>query len=101
VLLYAAGAAITTAATSAYITDVAPKARFGAAHGVFGTIYDVGDAGGPLIGGLLVTVWGYTVTFQLIAAMALGAAIVFARLSRDSQHEHYVTAAATEKSRAM
>ena len=82
VLLYAAGVAITTAATSAYITDVAPKARFGAAHGVFGTIYDVGDAGGPLIGGLLVTAWGYTITFQLMAAMAIALSVAFLRLSR-------------------
>jgi MFS transporter, DHA1 family, multidrug resistance protein len=82
VLLYAAGVAITTAATSAYITDVAPKARFGAAHGVFGTIYDIGDAAGPLAGGLLVTAYGYTVTFQLMAAMALIVTISFLWLSR-------------------
>ncbi len=47
VLAYAAGLAITTAATSAYITDITRRARYGAAHGVFGTIYDVGDALGP------------------------------------------------------
>jgi DHA1 family multidrug resistance protein-like MFS transporter len=82
VLLYAAGVAITTAATSAYITDVAPRARFGAAHGVFGTIYDVGDAGGPLLGGLLVAGLGYAVTFQLMAAMAILTAAAFAWLSR-------------------
>jgi MFS family permease len=82
VLVYAAGVAITTAATSAYITDVAPKARFGAAHGVFGTIYDVGDAGGPIIGGLLVGAWGYTATFQLMATMGLITAAAFIWLSR-------------------
>ena len=47
VIAYAAGVATTTAATSAYITDVTRRARYGAAHGVFGTIYDVGDALGP------------------------------------------------------
>ena len=35
VLTYAAGVALTTAATSAYITDVTRRARYGAAHGVF------------------------------------------------------------------
>jgi MFS family permease len=82
VLTYAVSVAITTAATSAYITDVAPKARFGAAHGVFGTIYDVGDAGGPLVGGILVQAWGYTPTFQLMATLASVTAIAFAWLSR-------------------
>jgi MFS transporter, DHA1 family, multidrug resistance protein len=81
VLIYAASVALTTAATSAYITDVAPKARFGAAHGVFGTIYDIGDAGGPLIGGVLVQARGYALTFQLMAALAAVTAAAFAWLS--------------------
>lgn len=83
VLMYAISVAVTTAATSAYITDVAPRSRFGAAHGVFGTIYDVGDAGGPLIGGLLVQRWGYSPTFQLMATLAGVTAVVFALLSRE------------------
>ena len=82
VLIYAVSVAVTTAATSAYITDVAPRSRFGAAHGVFGTIYDVGDAGGPLLGGLLVQRWGYTPTFQLMATLAGVTAVVFALWSR-------------------
>jgi DHA1 family multidrug resistance protein-like MFS transporter len=82
VLMYAVSVAVTTAATSAYITDVAPKARFGAAHGVFGTIYDMGDAGGPLLGGILVQAWGYTPTFQLMATLAAATAIAFTWLSR-------------------
>ena len=82
VLIYALSVALTTAATSAYITDVAPKSRFGAAHGVFGTIYDVGDAGGPLLGGLLVQAWGYAPTFQFMAVLAMVTAAAFAWLSR-------------------
>lgn len=84
VLLYAVSVAVTTAATSAYITDVAPRSRFGAAHGVFGTIYDVGDASGPLIGGLLIQAWGYAPTFQWMAALAVATAIAFTMLSRGS-----------------
>jgi len=82
VLIYAASVALTTAATSAYITDVAPKARFGAAHGVFGTIYDIGDAGGPLAGGLMIAAWGYTPTFQIMCAVAAAAALIFIRSTR-------------------
>lgn len=83
VLSYAAGVAITTAATSAYITDVAPRQRLGAAHGVFGTIYDIGDAGGPLLGGVLVEATSYTTTFRIMAALAFMTAIGFVVLSRD------------------
>lgn len=83
VLMYAVSVAVTTAATSAYITDVAPKSRYGAAHGVFGTIYDIGDAAGPLVGGLLVQRWGYSPTFQLMATLAGITAAAFALLSRE------------------
>jgi MFS family permease len=77
VFLYAGGVAVTTAATSAYVTDVAPRARYGTAHGVFGTIYDVGDAAGPIVAGLLVAAWGYAPMFQVMAIVAAAAAAVF------------------------
>jgi MFS family permease len=82
VLIYAVGVAITTAATSAYVTDVAPRARFGAAHGVFGTIYDIGDAGGPLLAGILISAVGYTSTFRLVAIIAVVTGVLFLGLTR-------------------
>jgi MFS family permease len=78
ILVYAAGVAITTAATSAYITDITRRARYGAAHGVFGTIYDVGDAPGPIAAGVLVAGVGYSRMFQVMAAAAITMAMVFA-----------------------
>jgi MFS transporter, DHA1 family, multidrug resistance protein len=77
VIGYAAGVATTTAATSAYITDVTRRARYGAAHGVFGTIYDVGDALGPIAAGVLVVAVGYARMFQIMAAVALAMAVAF------------------------
>ena len=85
VVVYAIGVATTTAATSAFITDVTRPARYGAAHGVFGTIYDVGDALGPITAGVLASVAGYTRMFQVMAACALAMAITFAAASRSSQ----------------
>lgn len=82
VIVYAAGVATTTAATSAYITDVTRQARYGAAHGVFGTIYDVGDALGPIVAGVLVVAVGYARMFQIMAAVALTMAVVFAVTAR-------------------
>jgi len=82
VLVYAGGVATTTAATSAYITDMTRRARYGAAHGVFGTIYDIGDALGPIVAGLLVAAVGYTRMFQVMAAVAFMMAVAFAAASR-------------------
>jgi MFS family permease len=82
VVTYAAGVATTTAATSAFITDVTRRARYGAAHGVFGTIYDIGDAFGPIAAGLLVTAVGYGSMFRVMAVLGLTAAVAFSILSR-------------------
>ncbi len=82
VVTYAAGVATTTAATSAYITDVSRRARYGAAHGVFGTIYDIGDAAGPIGAGLLVAAVGYAPMFRTLAVTGLIMAVVFAVASR-------------------
>jgi MFS family permease len=87
IVTYATGVAITTAATSAYITDLTRRARYGAAHGVFGTIYDVGDALGPIAAGLLVASLGYTSMFQVMAAVALVMVLVFSITSRATAAE--------------
>jgi DHA1 family multidrug resistance protein-like MFS transporter len=84
VLTYAIGVAVTTAATSAFITDLSQRARYGAAHGVFGTIYDVGDAFGPIAAGLLVASVGYARMFQVMALVALVVATVFYVVSRQA-----------------
>jgi DHA1 family multidrug resistance protein-like MFS transporter len=82
VALYAVGVAVTTSATSAYITDLARRAQYGAAHGVFGTIYDIGDALGPIAAGLLVAGVGYGWMFQMMACVTLSAAVLFHAQSR-------------------
>ena len=82
VIVYAAGVAITTAATSAFITDITRRARYGAAHGVFGTIYDIGDALGPIAAGLLVATVGYLPMFRIMAAVAVVMALAFALVTR-------------------
>jgi MFS family permease len=86
IFLYAVGAATTSASASAFITDITPPARYGAAHGVFGTIYDIGDASGPIAAGLLVALVGYPRMFQLMSAVPLLAAIVFVVTSRGPLH---------------
>lgn len=44
---------------------------------MFGTLYDVGDAAGPIVAGLLVAAWGYAPMFQVMAVAAIAAAAVF------------------------
>jgi MFS family permease len=88
VVAYGAGVAVTTAATSAYVTDAAPRERYGAAHGVFGTIYDVGEAAGPMLAGLLVAAWGYAPMFQMMSMAAFVTAVALYACSATADDTH-------------
>jgi MFS family permease len=80
-LVYGAGIAVTTSATAAHVTDLTRDARYGAAHGLFGTIYDVGDALGPIAAGLLVSAIGLPNAFRTMALITLVLAMTFSQLA--------------------
>lgn len=81
--LYGAGLAVTTSSTAALITDLAHRSRYGAAHGLFGTIFDIGDAIGPIAGGVIVGRFGYAALFYSSAGLAIALATLFALTSRE------------------
>ena len=81
--IYGAGLAVTTSSTAALITDLADRSRYGAAHGLFGTIFDVGDAAGPIAGGFIAARFGYDTLFYAAAALAGALALAFALASRN------------------
>jgi len=49
---------------------------------VFGTIYDVGDALGPIAAGLWVASVGYARMFEILAVVGFTMAVVFLLASR-------------------
>ncbi len=51
--------------------------------GVFGTIWDIGEAAGPVIAGFLIDGSGYASTFDLLAVMIAAVAIGFMVFVRD------------------
>jgi sugar phosphate permease len=59
-----------------------PTAATRSAHGVFGTIYDVGDALGPIAAGVLVATVGYAPMFQTLAVVGFTMAVMFLLTSR-------------------
>jgi MFS family permease len=72
------GTAVISSVASAFITDLAKRAHYGAAHGAFGTIFDIGEAAGPIVAGLLVANWGYLWMFEVVAVQLFSMAIIFA-----------------------
>jgi MFS transporter, DHA1 family, multidrug resistance protein len=79
---YGLGVAVTTSATAAYVTDLCRRQDYGAAHGVFGTIYDIGHWSGQTFSGILVVAVGYRGAFGIYAGALMAAAILFGVLGR-------------------
>jgi len=77
------GIAAVTPVTNALIADLASARRLGAAMGVFGTIWDIGEAAGPIIAGFLIVGLGYASTFDTLALVTVVVSIGVVVLVRD------------------
>jgi MFS family permease len=77
------GVGAVTPVTNALIADLAATRRLGAAMGVFGTVFDFGEAAGPIVAGFLIGGLGYAATFDVIAAATVAATAVLMLVVRD------------------
>ncbi|HEY4774843.1 MAG TPA: MFS transporter [Xanthobacteraceae bacterium] len=77
------GVAAVTPVTNALIADLVATRRLGAAMGVFGTIWDIGEAAGSILAGYLIGSLGYAATFDVLAAVVALAMIGFVVLVSD------------------
>lgn len=81
--LFGLGVAIVTPSTTALVADLAKTGRMGSAMGVFGTIWDTGEAAGPILAGVLIASFGYFNGFLPIAGLMLVVAGIFAVAVKD------------------
>lgn len=72
------GIAAVTPATNALIADLVAARRLGTGMGVFGTIWDIGEAAGPILAGILIGRIGYAPAFDVLAAVIAVVAVTFA-----------------------
>jgi len=75
--LFGLGIAAVTASTAALVSDLAHQDAYGAALGILSSIMDVGHSTGPMVGGLLVSAFGYGPAFVSVAAVLIVTAVVF------------------------
>ena len=75
--LFGLGVAIVTPSTTALVADLVKAGRMGSAMGVFGTIWDSGEAAGPILAGFLIASLSYPPAFSLIAAAMAAMALLF------------------------
>lgn len=76
--IFGLGIAIASAATSAFVADLAPENSRGTALGTMSTIMDMGQAFGPILLGILLLRVSYPMGFAVIAALVIGAGALFA-----------------------
>ena len=79
------GVALVTPSTTALVADLAKVGRIGSAMGVFGTIWDFGEASGPILAGFLIASVGYSQAFAVIASLIAFTALIFAKSVKDPQ----------------
>ena len=77
------GVGAVTPVTNALIADLSSARRLGAAMGVFGTIWDIGEAAGPIIAGFLIGGLGYAATFDVLAGVTAAVSVGLMVLVRD------------------
>ncbi|MEN6395672.1 MAG: MFS transporter, partial [Methanoregula sp.] len=90
--VFGIGMSLSTVATSAYIADVAKKEQIGASMGALSSIMDIGQSGGPLLTGIIVTMVGYIAGFFASCILALVVCAVFILSVRDPAGTHPKTA---------
>src|SRR3546814_15314871 len=69
--------------SNALVADLVKDRRLGAAMGVFGTIWDVGESAGPILAGFLIAQMSYSASFDVIALLMVVAAVILALVVRD------------------
>ncbi|HTN43939.1 MAG TPA: MFS transporter [Nitrospiria bacterium] len=82
-LIFGLGEAVIGSSTSALVADLCKEKSLGSAMGVFGTIMDIGHAGGPILTGFLIGLSGYTGAFGGIGVILLSVTALFAATVRE------------------
>ncbi|HKC96366.1 MAG TPA: MFS transporter [Nitrospira sp.] len=82
-MIFGLGTGLVTPSTTALVADLCRAGRHGAALGVFGSIWDTGEALGPIIAGFLVVGLGYTQAFTVIALLLVVSTLLFALVIQD------------------
>ena len=79
------GASLIVSCAPALVTGMFPEERRSRAVGVFTLMYAIGSAAGPLLGGVLVQIWGWPAVFWFRAPLALIALLLPAETQTTSR----------------
>jgi MFS family permease len=75
--IFGIGESMVTSSTAAMVAEQTKASGYGTSMGVFGSLWDVGHASGPILTGVLLSRVSYNQTFMVITAILLAATILF------------------------
>jgi len=75
--LFGLGESMVTSSTAALVAEQTKSSGYGTSMGVFGSLWDIGHASGPILTGLLLTNLSYNQTFFIISIILLFATVLF------------------------
>jgi len=76
-IIFGLGESFVTSSSAALVADICKEKHFGTAMGTFGTIFDIGHAGGPILAGFLIARFSYLYSFWAMAGILLLSVPVF------------------------
>jgi len=82
-LVFGVGEAMVTSSTAAMVAELSKARGHGTSMGVFGSLWDIGHASGPIATGFLLTHLGYLQSFGVISGVLLAATAIFQLFVRD------------------
>ena len=75
--IFGLGESMVTSSTAAMVAEQTKASGYGTSMGVFGSLWDIGHASGPILTGILLTRVSYTQTFMIITGILLAATVLF------------------------
>lgn len=76
-MVFGLGTGMVTPSTTAMIGDLVKRGNYGSAMGVFGSLWDIGHASGPIIFGFLLIALGYQLSWLIMASIMAVALVIF------------------------
>jgi MFS family permease len=84
-MVFGLGESMVTSSTAAMVAEQTKARGFGTSMGVFGSLWDVGHASGPILTGLLLSRFTYVQSFGVISGILLVATSLFALYVKESR----------------
>jgi MFS family permease len=84
-LVFGLGEAMVTSSTAAMVAEMTKARGHGTSMGVFGSLWDIGHAAGPIVTGILLTYLDYLPAFGIISGVLLISTVLFQFLVIESR----------------